>query len=108
MDSTMSMTDSTMDIAMDATVGMDMTTGMDMVTDVTDFTMDMGMDTTTMDTTTMDMTNMASGSEAVMDSTMNMGNSFCMSYSGHSVGASQGDGMIMYMDGKYWCYATLL
>jgi hypothetical protein len=101
----MDMTDSTMDIAMDLTADMDMTTGMDMVTDVTDSTMDMGTDTT------MDMTGstMDDSSEAVMDHTaMLSGNPFCISHSAHSVGASQGDGMIMYMDGKYWCYATLL
>jgi hypothetical protein len=100
----MNMTDSIVDIAMDV-----MTTGMDMASNVTNSTMDMGIDTT-MDMTgsTTGMTNMASGSGAVMDhSAMLSGNSFCISHASHSVGSLQGDGMIMYMDGKYWCYATL-
>ncbi len=79
-----------------------------MVTDVTDSSMDMGMDTTMdMAGSTMDHSDMT-GSEAVVDHTMHGGNSFCISHSGHNVGVGQGDGMIMYMDGKYWCYATLL
>jgi hypothetical protein len=113
MNSTVNMTDSAsiMDIAMGV-----MTTGMDMATDMTGSTMDMGMDTT-MDMTgsTMntgmdhsDMTNMASGSEAVMDHTAMLSeNSFCISHASHSVGSIQGDGMIMYMDGKYRCHVVV-
>lgn len=115
----MNMTDSTMAIAMDLTASMNMTTGMDMVTNITDSTMDMGTDTainTTMNMTgttgsTMDhsdMMNMGSGAEAVTDHTMHSGNSFCISHSSHSLGGSQGDGMIMYMDGKYRRFASLL
>jgi hypothetical protein len=98
-DTIMNMTDSIVDIAMDV-----MTTGMDMAANVIDTTMDMGTDTTmdmTGSTTGMDhsdMANMSSGS----------GNSFCISHGSHSGSSLQGDGMIMYMDGKYWCYATLL